>query len=481
MNDRLFLIVFRIFFAMNLSLPTISYGVGEWIENQPPAKVIKTEESQEHQEGANDDFLNDPILLESLNSFSEPSNKSFPLLSLIPSLFKDVVQFLTPHEALQLSQVSKDCLRLVGCQLNLELSLENKFLTKKDFLRFFGEHGMYREIQCLSLSYSSFHPVWLRNLPKTIKTLKLSSVKTNFYRKYRFKDKNTMLTEMVEVVRETLPKLKFLNISNNSLGDTGAQQIGRINSLKYLNISGNALRAAGAAEIAKLPSLRYLSISRNDLKEAGSEQIGKLTSLESLDISMNNLSAAGARQIGKMKSLKYLNISGNDLGPAGAEPIGKLTSLESLDISMNNLRASGAAEIAMLPSLRFLSISRNDLKESGAEQIGKLTSLESLDISMNNLGGAGAEQVGKLTSLKSLDISGNRLGSVGAEYISKLTSLKFLDVSINNLGSAEAITHISKITSLRSLLIFGNYLKDLRKQELQENLPFCQIKFKNSD
>lgn len=308
---------------MNSSPSALVAGSEESKENGPPTQMVKTEEIQEPQ-------------------------KIFPFLSLDLSLLQRVGKFLPPKDVIELAHFSKDCLKSVSSQLNLELSLKNKILTEDDFLSRFGENGLYKNAQCLNLSGSYIDPALLRYLPKTIKALKLSGVHTDFFNKYGFADKSAMVIEIARVLGEALPNLKFLDISYNQLGAVEAQGI--------------------TQHLAKLPSLQFLDISNNDLKAAGALHIARLSSLTTLDISRNGLGAAGALHIAKLSSLKSLDISGNILRDAGARHIAKLTSLNSLNFSINLQGVEGARHIAEhLIHLTFLAI--DNLRQEEKQEI----------------------------------------------------------------------------------------------------------------
>lgn len=315
-------------------------------------------------------------------------NQSFPLLSLELSSFQRVAQYLTEEEAFNLAQVSKYCLGSVSSQLNLELYLEKKMLFGEDFLHYFGEDGIYKDAQCLSLSGGSsfIHPTWLRRLPKTLKVLKLRSINTKLFREFGFLDKSTMLIEIVRALGETLPHLRFLDLSENNLGAAEAAAIAQhLTSLHSLNISKNRLQKNGIKEIAKMTSLKSLNISENQLPEwVDVGELAKMSSLNSLNISgkwFYNIKP----WISKMTSLRSLNISKCGFPHGEIEEITKLTSLRSLDISrIGYLNDEHARHIAQnLKSLTSLNISSTFITDEGARFLSQLTSLKYLNISQN--------------------------------------------------------------------------------------------------
>lgn len=251
MIHRLLLITLGNLTLLNFSPSSLAARVEESKENGPPQKIVKTEETQEQE-------------------------TFFPLTSLPLTLFQRALEFLPPRNVLQLAQVSKYCLESVSSRLNLELSLREKILTEEDFINRFGENGFYKKAQCLDLSCSSFHKACLKHLPKTLKALKLERINKPGWGAYGFTDESTMRNEIIKTLDgKTLPKLKFLDISDNGIGAEGAKYIAKnLTSLTYLDISGTGLGVEGARIIGEnLKSLTYLSIASNEIGEEVVEEL----------------------------------------------------------------------------------------------------------------------------------------------------------------------------------------------------------------
>lgn len=336
---------------------------------------MKTEKSKEQPEEIDEDLLNESLLDEAQDLVSPPSTKNSPFLSLERSLFESVGAFLASIDVLQLAQVSRDFLKSVSSRFNSELSLENKNLTEEEFVRYFGEHGLYKEAQCLSLSRSSFHPSWLRYLPQTLKSLKLYLINTRFFNKFGYKNEQTMLIEIVKALGETLPNLKFLDISNNLLAAEGAHQVAeRLPSLSKLKIRSNQIGSEGTQHIVeRLNSLTYLDISQNQIGVEGARHIAeRLTSLKNLDISENQIGTEGTLYITEhLNSLTHLNISSNGIGNEGAFRIAeRLIRLTHLNISNNQIGIEGARAISeRLNALTHLEIFQNQIGVHGKQEI----------------------------------------------------------------------------------------------------------------
>lgn len=376
MNQRFFVLALGILPWMTFSGSALAWegNLTSKTSQNSPSQMMKVEENQDqHQE--KDSTLN-------LNSLS----LTFPL-------FQHVGPFLSPKDILQLAEASKCCLNAVTSQLKVELSLEGKKFTEKEFLDYFGEQGLYREVQYLNLSHSYFDPSWIKYLPKTLKELKLASINKQRISEYGFINSSTMSFDMVKALAENLTKLELLNISENNLTDSAAVEIAKLPSLHTLDISRNKLGPLGAAKVAQLPSLHTLNISMNKLGPSGAAEISTMTTLRELKITGNQLEATGAQHIARLKSLRMLDISFNNIGPLGAAQIAHMTSLKSLLIYYNELGPLGASHISTMHSLIELNISFNNLRDTGAAYISTMHSLRVLDILENQLRKEGKRQL----------------------------------------------------------------------------------------
>lgn len=338
------------------------------------------------------------------------------------------------------------------------VSLKSKVFTEEEFLQYFGEDGIYKKAQCLDLTYSSFHPEWLRYLPNTIKALKLERINTKVFSQYGFSDESTMKIEIARVLAEALTNLKFLNISYNEIGPKGASYIAQLNALTFLNIERNAIGDEGVLHLAKL------------------------TNLTSLDISGNKISDAGARHIAEnLTALTDLSIRDNKkIGDVGAEHIAQMTTLTSLNICCTRIGDKGIRYIAEnLQSLKDLAISATPIGIEGIRHIAKnLGALEHLGAAGIRLGDEGAKIIAEnLRSLESLYITGCDIEAEGARLIAEnLIHLKYMGIFHNAIGD-EGVLHLAKLTNLTSLEAPSDGVREEVKQELRERLPSCFIQF----
>jgi Leucine Rich repeat len=164
-------------------------------------------------------------------------------------------------------------------------------------------------------------------------------------------------------------------LARGPIGDEGFAALLKsrhLAGLEVLNLSGNELSSEGLAALDKqLPALRRLVLTNNALGDEGAEALAKwkhLGNLRALYLTACELSSEGLAALlggGQLASLEKLTLSYNELGDEGAAVLaahagglGRLQFLELKDISLRGA-GSRALAAARLPALRRLDVSGN--------------------------------------------------------------------------------------------------------------------------
>ncbi|KAM1301385.1 hypothetical protein ACFX2H_012428 [Malus domestica] len=265
--------------------------------------------------------------------------------------------------------------------------------------------------------------------------------------------------------------LKYLNLSNNALGEKGVRAFGALlKSQSYLEelylmndgISEEAARAVcelipsteklrvlhfhnnmtgdeGAIAIAEVvkrsPLLENFRCSSTRVGSEGgvalSEALGTCTHLEKLDLRDNMFGVEGGVALSKALSkhnnlteiyLSYLNLE--DEGTVAIANVLKESApaLEVFDIAGNDITAKAApaiaACIAAKPHLAKLNLGENSLKDEGTIQISKVlqghSELQEVDFNTNQIRRAGARALAQAVVQK----PGFKLLNINANFIS---------------------------------------------------------------
>jgi hypothetical protein len=150
--------------------------------------------------------------------------------------------------------------------------------------------------------------------------------------------------------------------------------------LEALNLSGNELSSEGLAALDKqLPALRRLVLTNNAIGDEGAEALvgwKHLGNLRALYLTACELSGEGLTSLlggGQLSSLAKLTLGANELGDQGAQVLAahaaRLGALQYLELKDISLRTPGAKALAAArwPALRHLDVRGNNA--SSAELI----------------------------------------------------------------------------------------------------------------
>lgn len=163
-------------------------------------------------------------------------------------------------------------------------------------------------------------------------------IKTTFSTELDLHDMNLHVSDMPAVVEEVKkhPHITAINLSNNQIGDDGAEILSELKNLVKLNLSCNYITPGGAKHLSKLKNLVELNVSSNEI---GSE---------------------GAEAISNLKNLVVLNLANNSVGDSGAVAISTLPNLLSLDVSANRITRIGFKDLAEKTQIISAKFERNE-------------------------------------------------------------------------------------------------------------------------
>ncbi|XP_047944196.1 receptor-like protein 9DC3 [Salvia hispanica] len=217
-----------------------------------------------------------------------------------------------------------------------------------------------------------------------------------------------------------LPRLKELQLSNNTLEGEIPLSLGECPQLEILALSYNNFVGHVPTQIGNITSLKRLRIYDNNLTGSlpqryfnnfiamiqpveieydyflddleirlilkGQDQLIKrlLETFTIIDLSSNRFTGPIPPSIGNLKILKYLNLSHNTLMGRIPSSLGNLSEIESLDLSTNKLDGEIPSELTMLTFLAKVNLSTNNLVGQ-IPQSNQFSTFEN-DSYMGNLG-----------------------------------------------------------------------------------------------
>ena len=292
-----------------------------------------------------------------------------------------------------------------------------------------------------------------------------------------------------------------LDISNNKIGDLGAQEIAEAlhenTTLQTLNISYNIIQVVGARAIAGAlranKALQNLDISKNNIHVEGAKFIAEALyenrTLQKLDVSNNNILDDGAIAISecikKNSALQQLVISGNNVSVEGAikfaEAVKINTTLQNFDISNNGISNDGAKLISDCLKhnncLQELNLSRSEMTNEGVKQLSEVIKINmtllKLDISKNWITTEGIVDFLKAivcnSVLQSLNIAHNSITKCGLIQIEQCIKERLSPLKVFISWNEIKDENVNVLKSTTKCLSYNSHNDTIESSDIEED------------
>ncbi|KAJ0718208.1 putative non-specific serine/threonine protein kinase [Helianthus annuus] len=249
--------------------------------------------------------------------------------------------------------------------------------------------------------------------------------------------------------------IRYLDLSDNSIGGRFPSELVNITSLKVLDLSSNSLNSS----VPVMPNLLKLDVSFNKFEHMELVGIWRQCHLKELSVSGNDF---GGEMIGPSSNtsecshyaLEVLESIGNGFNGSIPESVGKLNNLRVLSLYFNSFTGSIPKALERLRSLEELYLVYNKLTGPVPTFLGNLTKL---DLSINQFNGSIPESLGRLAGLTYLSLQSNLLTGPIPVSLWQLTKLIELDVSENSLEGEVLEAHLANLSMLKSLDVSSNH------------------------
>ncbi|XP_049358879.1 RAN GTPase-activating protein 2 [Solanum verrucosum] len=275
--------------------------------------------------------------------------------------------------------------------------------------------------------------------------------------------------------------LKFLNLSDNALGEKGVRAFGKLlqsqTNLEELFLMNDGISQEAANAVSELvPStekLKVLHFHNNMTGDEGAVAIAEIVKrsplLEDFRCSSTRVGSEGGsvlcEALGMCSHLKKLDLRDNMFGPEVGlvlcKALSKHENLTEIYLSYLNLEDEGAIAIAnalkdAAPSLAVLEMAGNDITVEAASAIASCIAakqlLAKLSLGENELKDEGAIQIAKAleghSHLIEIDMSSNALRRAGARVLAQTVlhkdEFKLLNVN-GNFISEEGVDELKEI------------------------------------
>jgi Leucine-rich repeat (LRR) protein len=249
--------------------------------------------------------------------------------------------------------------------------------------------------------------------------------------------KNNGLTDGLPTELFSLPALKVLNLSANSISFS-FDGINKVQTLEVLDLSNIGLvNLNDVDQLKDISNLRFFSLASNDLGGELPIEFFALPNLEELSVSHNQFGGKLPTFIGEMSNLRRFGCAGNQLTGQVPTEIGSLTNLLEFSASENQFEGTLPTELNNLINLETLSLTTTGSDRGIGGPLLAFRDLEqmtSLQLDDNRL--TGSLPVDFLINSRRLDqridigLTDNQLGGTVPSQWSRFDRL-FVDLSGN--------------------------------------------------
>ncbi|KAG6444016.1 hypothetical protein O3G_MSEX003131 [Manduca sexta] len=298
---------------------------------------------------------------------------------------------------------------------------------------------------------------------------------------------------------DALPRLRFLDMSDNMLQDIPRGALRGHPSLERLHLNKNNIKFIQADAFVAMPALRELHLSNNSLTDVNEGPFWDLPALKGLDLSYNKFQRLQPKLLYNLPALRRIHFSNNQLTIIDPITFMEAPLLEYVNISGNALVSIHPATFRNLENLYEIDASSNKLIEfvpglpRGLEQLYlqknqitslpappspdlDLPSLRTLDISNNGIQKIPFGSMKILHNLRRFYMKRNGLRQIDITTFGDLERLEILDLSENQLLSVHPKS-FAKLPTLKQVYLHGNMIDNFDLMTIQDNAELSMLDF----
>ncbi|CAK1549694.1 unnamed protein product [Leptosia nina] len=298
---------------------------------------------------------------------------------------------------------------------------------------------------------------------------------------------------------DALPRLKFLDMSENYLQEIPRGALRGHPSLERLHLNKNNIKFIENDAITAMPALRELHLNNNSLSDMSEGPFWNLPALKGLDLSQNYFTRLQPKLLFNIPALRRINLSGNQISIIDPLTFMDCPLLEHINISKNGLMSVHPATFRNLENLYEIDASSNRLLEflpglpRGLEQLHlqrnqittlpappspdlDLPSLRTLDISNNGIQKIPVNGLSTMHNLRRLYMKRNGLKQIETMTFSDLQRLEILDISENQIISIHPRS-FDKLSHLKKVNLHGNNMENFDFLAIADNVALSSVDF----
>lgn len=230
------------------------------------------------------------------------------------------------------------------------------------------------------------------------------------------------------------PEVRHINLTYNKIVMIGFALVNYRN-LVSLDLSFNRIQKLGSENFLSQTSLKYLNLSNNEIGNLTKDSLKGLQALDELDLSDNNLRLLHEHVFRDLRSLKTLKLSNNQLEHLEQGLFKHSKHLQRLHLDSNQLLTVPVSAFADAVNLQYLSFSNNLLGDLEENQMPNLPELRTLLLDGNSINDVHKGALSGVIALNYLDLSDNNFTTVPTASLSKLSNLTKLKLRGNFISS----------------------------------------------
>lgn len=330
----------------------------------------------------------------------------------------------------------------------LDLSAAGQVIIRDD-LPVFDQMGELQSLIVSNSNLSHIHPMWFSGMANN---------------QIAFVDASGNQIRSLNLDQESLPELRVLNVSKNSIFDV---KLNDFEVLESLVLNSNQLR--DLEFLSRFKNLKNLEVENNDLREIRRGDLENHQTVTYLNLAINFISKVQTSSFDRLTALQYLNMSHNSLSGLHFFTIfSRMDSLETLDVSSNQIQEIPSLQLFKMNNLKDLNLSFNFISDVPEKSFSGLFSLQRLNLANNQIQAIHPNAFSQLFDLEYLDISSNKLKQVDPNLLT-IPSVKLKRLFWqNNLLEALPDNLFINTRKLIQLDLSNNKLKDLPEFALRE-------------
>lgn len=245
-----------------------------------------------------------------------------------------------------------------------------------------------------------------------LKELKNPSLLLRFNWLREFKISGNQIRNVQEIIASLKDSIKWLDLSDNFVGNVNASTFQRLENLTTLKLSNTSLAMSEDNPFRAIKNLSIFDVSQNNLSAVDFSRLAgtlrQLTRLYAANCRLSNATDL-IRYLGEQQLLE-LDLSGNDLAAEKftVDTFKRLTKLQHLHLNDANLRTFDFDWLQYNRELRALKLSDNQLHSIEMTTMTVMKGLKRLDLDGNDLVRLNALKRSNVPQLDYLAISKNR-------------------------------------------------------------------------